>query len=412
VSGHLWDGDPVAEAHYFRTGDWPAMNGSPPREVLREAKTIVRRKRPLKRAAPEGLIRLSDVKIRAVSWLWRDRIPGGKITILDGDPGLGKSTVAVDLSARVSRGDDMPDGMPSRGPQNVLIVSGEDDLEDTIAPRIHAAGADMDRIFAMALRTDDEGEVIPFTIPDDLARLRKHIVDAEIAMAWIDPLMAFMSEHVQSHNDASMRKALAPLTLVAQETGCAIVPIRHLNKDSKNSTAMYRGGGSIAISGAARSVLLVARIPGEPEDSDRRVMAQVKSNLARRAPSLEFEVSERPLDNNPDASVSIIEWIGESSFSANALLSKPKKKTAREVAAAFLTETLVAEPLPAADVEELAADAEISKTTLKRARTDLDVHAFGKRGSDGKVQNWWWHLPGERVAGCQLCMSAKSQEVE
>ncbi len=354
-----------------------------------------------KRPSLDGLVRLSDVEERPLRWLWRGYIPRGKITVLDGDPSLGKSTVTLDIIARVTHEDgEMPDQKPHPEAQVALIVSGEDDLQDTIVPRLRAAGADVELIYSMALVTDDRGNVVPFTVPDDLGRLRQHIEQSEAVLVVIDPVMAFMSERVQTHNDASMRRALTPLAQVAQETGAAIVLLRHLNKDGSGGRAMYRGGGSIAIAAAARSVLLVAPKPGDPH---RRVMAQTKSNLAREVPSLEFEIE--PWPKEPD--IPIVRWRGKSEYAADDLLA-PKNNRGRALldAKAFVKDMLGEGPLPATEVTEAAAEAEITETTLKRARAALGVHAFAKRGPRGRVQRWFWHLPDAPVVGCDECPAA------
>jgi len=234
---------------------------------------------------PVGTL-VEDVAPERVSWLWRGRIPLGKITLIDGDPGTGKSALATDLAARVSVGRKFPDGTPCRA-GGVVIASAEDGLADTIRPRLDAAGADLSRVLALATVPDGDTERL-ISVPEDIGVIRRGIEQVQARLVVIDPLMAFLSGDVNSHRDQDVRRALAPLAKLAEETGAALVVVRHLNKSS-DGNALYRGGGSIGIVGQARSALLVAR---HPEDDRRRVLASLKSNLAEPAPSLAFTFTE------------------------------------------------------------------------------------------------------------------------
>ena len=204
---------------------------------------------------PERLgIRLDTVTPEHVSWLWPGRLPLGKVSLLDGDPGLGKSTVTLDIAARVSQGWAMPDGTGEGEPAGVVIVSAEDGLADTIVPRLVAAGADLSRIVALDKVPDDEGGH-PFVIPDDMPFLERAIADAGARLVIIDPLMAFLSGSTNSHRDQDVRRALARVHDIAERAGAVLWVVRHLNKTT-GGPAVYRGGGSIGIIGAARSGLL------------------------------------------------------------------------------------------------------------------------------------------------------------
>ena len=203
---------------------------------------------------PDGTVRLSDVKRELVRWLWQGRIPLGKITIIQGDPGLGKSTISLDLGARVSRGLPMPDGTFGIGPAGVLILSAEDGLSDTVRPRLEAAGADLDRVRAQTwVARPDKPPVIPSDLDAIAASIRKY----DVALTIIDPMMAFLGADVGSNNNQDIRRALAPVKAMAEELGVAVVFVHHLNKGS--GPAIYRGGGSIGISAAARCVLVVGK---------------------------------------------------------------------------------------------------------------------------------------------------------
>jgi hypothetical protein len=208
---------------------------------------------PAKETVDAGLwVCASEVQMEPISWLWEPYIALGKLTVLDGDPELGKSTLCFDLAARVTTGYQMPNGGVGIAPSNVIILSAEDAADDTIVPRLTAAGADLDRVHI--LRRNPHTEL---TLPDDIDKVRDatRILGAKFII--IDPLMAYLSPEVNAHRDQHVRRALAHFSALAEEFNCAVVVIRHLTKDDKGK-AMYRGGGSIGISGAARSVLLVA----------------------------------------------------------------------------------------------------------------------------------------------------------
>ena len=323
-----------------------------------------------------------------MAWLWPGRIALGKLTILDGDPGLGKSTLAYDLAARITSGRDLPTGEPSvRG--GALILSTEDGLGDTIRPRLEAAGADLARCLAVqALPGESEGdpERVP-VIPDDLPLLAHAARRVEARLLIIDPLMAHLGPKTNAYKDADVRRALAPLSRFAEAHGLAVVVIRHLNKMSGGSP-LYRGGGSIGLIGAARSGLLVGR---DPMDEDRLVLASVKSNLARKPDSLAFRVVSSPAD----ADVPVVAWEGACELGAADLLGSPSngpERSATKEAEAWLEAVLAESPLPAAQVYDLAEEAGIAKRTLKRAKRSLGVVAERVVGL-GSGGYWVWALP-------------------
>jgi hypothetical protein len=330
---------------------------------------------------------LSTVQPQRVEWLWPGRIPLGKLTILDGDPGLGKSVLSLDLAARVSRGLSMPfeDREPGmdREPGGVVLLSAEDDLEDTIRPRLDAAGADVGRVLALERIPDGDFHRLP-VLPGDLLFLKAAIRRVEAKLVIVDPLTAYLGADTNTHRDQDCRRALHPLAVLAQEKGVAVLVIRHLNKLIGNNP-LYRGGGSIALIGAARSGLLVGR---DPDNPDRRVLASTKCNLARLPVSLAFDLS---LADNGALRVG---WIGESPHTAESLLAAPKDdeergmlQTAQEVLRTILSNG----PRAAKDVRREARSAGIADRTLDRAKAALGVKAtligFGRDGE------WRWALP-------------------
>lgn len=334
---------------------------------------------------PKGTL-LSEVEKEDVVWLWESRIPRGKITILDGDPGLGKSAVTTDLAARVSVGRPFPDGTdcPEGG---VVLMNAEDGLADTIRPRLDAAGGDPSRVLALAEIPDesrpDQDRVL--SLPEDLRTIEEGIERVGAVLLLIDPLMAFLGGDTNAHKDQDIRRALASLKSMAERTGVAVVLVRHLNKGG-GGNPLYRGGGSIGIIGAARSGLIVAQDPNDPEGK-RRVLAGSKNNLAQMEESTSFQVVTAV---NGAARV---EWLGQSDLSATDLVKTPlddEEKSALDEAVEFLREELRGKPISARTIYKNAKDAGVSERTLKRAKSNLKVNS--EKEADG---SWSWALPDE-----------------
>lgn len=336
----------------------------------------------------------SEVKAERVTWLWEHRIPVGKVTLIDGDPGNGKSAMTTDFAARLTVGRPWPDGSPCKQ-GGVVICSAEDGEADTIRPRLDAAGGDPEKVLALAtVQTGDDGDERLLSIPEDLQVLENGIERVKAKLVIVDPLMAFLSPGVNAHKDQDVRRALAPLARLAEETGAAVLVVRHLNK-ATGGNALYRGGGSIGIVGAARSALLVAR---HPEDGDRRVLAGLKSNLAPSIPSLAFALTEA------DNGAVKVEWKGQSHLSADTLLEAPMDQDERQEAAALrdaVKELLVDnvgewEGTPKA-LYDLLADKdlsalpdrpdELSKRLIKLSRSQAGIKVSRTRKKDdaGKV---------------------------
>lgn len=336
---------------------------------------------------PDGVIGvlLSEVVPERVRWLWKSRIALGKLNLVDGDPGTGKSAATTDLAARVSAGKPWPDGAECEA-AGVVVCSAEDGLSDTIRPRLDAADGDPSKVLALSTVAVGDAERM-ISIPEDLPFIEAAIERVGAALVVIDPLMAFLSAETNSHRDQDVRRALAPLARLAERTGAAIVIVRHLNKATGGSV-LYRGGGSIGIVGAARSGLLIAK---HPEDDGRRVMASIKSNLAPPASSLVFALSEA------ENGAVRVDWKGESILDAAALLSAPTDPEERSVlqeAKDLIREMLSEGPAAASDIKQEARSADISERTLKTAKRELGVLTSregeaGKRGG-GK---WVWELP-------------------
>ena len=339
--------------------------------------------------SPVGTL-LSEIESEQVVWLWPERIPKGKVTLVDGDPGEGKSAMMTDLAARVSAGRTLPDGTLCEA-AGVVLLSAEDGVADTILPRVEAAGGNPSRVLALQTVGEGDAERLP-TLPDDLPLLQQAIERVEAVLVVIDPLMAYLSPKLNSHRDQDMRRALAPLARLAQETRTAVVVIRHLNK-TQGGNPLYRGGGSIGIIGAARSGLLVAK---DPEDEERRVLAALKCNLTKLPASLAFRLEEA------DNGAVRVRWCGESPLNADRLLAEPVSEERRNELAE-LGNTLVGlledsggswegEPRELRDALVERGDADISDRPDELSKRVLEV---GRVSSRLKASRGWRKRDGK-----------------
>lgn len=335
----------------------------------------------------EGLVNLADVEPEGVRWLWPGRVPLGKLTLLDGDPGLLKSTINLDLAARLSVGAAMPDGANSEvdGPAGTVLLTAEDGLADTVRPRLDAAEGDPELVAVVRHVPTAEGDLrLPHI--EDTPELKRALDAVDARLLVVDPLMAFLPADANSYRDQDVRRALAPLADLAENAGVAVIAVRHLNKSS-GSNPKYRGGGSIGLIGAARSGLLVGKDPDAPET--RRVLATTKANLSEHAPSLAY----RPVQAKNGAVR--VEWEGESEHSAHAVLDPPTgtERTARQEAADILREELRNGPRPVPELREVADRLGVTWRTVRRAADSIDVRKDKVGfGADG---HWEWSLPSE-----------------
>jgi hypothetical protein len=241
-------------------------------------------------ASEEHGVLLSNIKSKQLDWLWEKRIPRGKLTTLDGDPGLGKSLLTLDLAARITTGRPMPDGTP--GVQgSVLLVAPEDSATDTIKPRIEAAGGDPSHIRllnSVKQKNSWTGEtcLYSFTLSDHFLTFIDIIERTSPTLIIIDPLMAVLGSRISSYNDQKIRHVLSRLANMAHNTRCAFLIVRHLNKGSSENP-LYQGSGSIGIIATVRSGLLVIQ---HPSDEKQRLLVPIKNNYSEKASNLTYQV--------------------------------------------------------------------------------------------------------------------------
>ena len=320
------------------------------------------------------LIHMEDVQTREVNWLWYPYIPYGKITVIEGDPGEGKTTLALTLAALLSRGQPLPcdEDIPYE-PISIIYQTAEDGIDDTIKPRLEKANADCSKI-----RVIDETEK-ELSMTDE--RLEQAIAETNAKLVILDPIQAYIGSDIDMHRANEIRPVLKRLGIIAEKYGCAIVLIGHMNKAS-GSKSTYRGLGSIDIQATARSVLLVARIPDKP---NIRIMAQDKSSLAAAGDSIGFEISE---DRG-------FECVGPYDITVDELLAgkegRGRKKL--DVAIAFIKEYFGAESeVSSIDIEEEATRKGIKRNTLLSAKKKLGITAGNRKTTDGTMY-WTWVLP-------------------
>jgi archaellum biogenesis ATPase FlaH len=337
-------------------------------------------------------VTMADVETEEVTWLWERRIPSGKITLLEGDPDNGKSLITMDLAARVSRG--TLDILGTVGPlgtvDGVVILNAEDGLGDTVRPRLDAAGADLTKIRAIhPIKTDNT----LFRIPDDIDLLEREIEYVDAGLVIIDPLSAFMKGDPNKDNE--VRKALTPLADMASRTGVAVVVVRHFNKNV-DTKALYRGGGSIGIIGAARSALAVAK---HPNDDDANVLVAQKGNLSRKADTLSYTIGEA------DNGAPCILWGDIVNLNADEVLTGDTRVSEEARARVWLETYLEDGPKPSKNVTKDAEVEGIAERTLKRAKSGI-----ARSYRDGVV--WMMALVHQEGQGCQESQERQGGTVE
>jgi hypothetical protein len=334
------------------------------------------------------LVRLSDVRPQAIEWLWPDRFALGKLSLIAGNPGLGKSFLTLDVAARISTGaawPDDPDGV-TRDPASVVLLSAEDAVEDTIAPRLVTAGADMRRIVALeAVETrGDDGEPPErhFDLTRDLAALAAAIESVEgCRLVVIDPLTAYLGR-TDAHANADVRGVLAPLAKLAERYRVAVIGVSHFNK-AAGGAAIYRTMGSMAFVAAVRSAWGVVADPAERE---RRLLLPIKSNIAADPGGLAYGIA-----TGSDGSARVAWEPGRVDISADVALGGAGHAGPTELddAKRWLTDLLADGGLPAREVEAAARDAGYTTATLRRAKAALQVDSRKADFGGG----WIWVLP-------------------
>lgn len=329
---------------------------------------------------------METVEVEQIEWLLYPFIPFGKVTIIQGDPGEGKTTMVLQIIAKLTRGEPIVLNLQSQKeaqkdneenlkqevlsqdnpiqPVNVIYQTAEDGLGDTIKPRLLAAGADCSRVLVI----DDREQ--PLTMLD--VRLEEAIMQTKARMVVLDPIQGFLGTDVDMHRANEIRPLMKRVAVLAEKYHCAIILIGHMNKNS-NGKSSYRGLGSIDFQAAARSVLIVGRLKDEPET---RVMCHVKSSLAPEGKSVAFRLDKE----------TGFQWIGEYDISADDLLSGDARGQKSRIAKEFLLDILADGGMAQKKIEEEASKQGIKKKTLRNAKQELEIDSV-KRGNQ-----WFWIL--------------------
>jgi len=334
----------------------------------------------------------ADLAPQPVSWLWRYWLALGKLHILAGAPGQGKTTIAIDMAATVTSGGRWPDGSGCDA-GHVLIWSGEDDPADTLLPRLIAAGANKSRVhFVSGTRTD--GELRPFDPATDMAQLAElasRIRDVRLII--VDPVVSAVTG--DSHKNTEVRRALQPLVDLASTIGAALVGISHLSKGGQGQDPASRVVGSIAFTAVARVVLVAAKVKNQ-EGQDRRILARGKSNIGPDDGGFEYAIAQ--VEALPGIQASRIAWGTPVEGSARELLTDSETDSeadnAQAAATSFLLEVLKGDTVPVKSIEAEAEEAGLAWRTIRRASDALGVRK--RRGAENR---WYWSLADRSKRG-------------
>ena len=314
------------------------------------------------------IIRMSDVELTPVEWLWKPYLPFGKLSVLQGNPGEGKTYFAMHLAAAYTNGKLLPN-MERMEPFNVIYQTAEDGLGDTVKPRLIEAGADLDRVLVI-----DDSEV-QLTLSDE--RIEKAIVENNARLVIIDPIQAYLGADVDMNRANEVRPIFMRLGQVAQRTGCAILLIGHLNK-AAGMQSLQRGLGSIDIAAAVRSVMFIGKLKHDPT---MRILTHEKSSLAPPGASLAFSLGDE----------GGFRWVGEYDITADEMLSgiEPQRETKTQQAKDLICALLAGgKQVLSEDIDKAALERGIPGRTVRDAKRELG-DALKSKIVEGRKKVFW-----------------------
>ena len=387
--------DTEEDEEYLKYVPWEPGEPSPTHapDALAFINHLQKKQPPEQKASPVGKSRalltcIADVQSKKIDWLWPGRIALGKLTLIAGDPGLGKSLLTTALAAHISKGMPWPIDKEFCPTGDVVLLSAEDDPADTIRPRLDAAGADCNRVHILRAIQDkgENGKEVQrmFSFKRDVERLEEVLSSLpECRLLAIDPISAYL-DGTDSNNNSDIRGLFAPLAELAERHNVAILAISHLNK-SAGGSAMYRTMGSLAFVAAARAVFVVTKDQDNPE---RRLVLPVKINIARDSAGLAYSVV------TAENGAPVIAWEKEpvniTAAEALAPAESSEERTNTDWAIELLEEILANGPLSVAEIRKEAQGAGVSKKCLERAKVKLKIEPK----KVGYKEGWVWALPG------------------
>lgn len=330
--------------------------------------------------------RMADIRAEPISWLWKGRIARGKLTMLAGDPGLGKSQLTAFMASMVTNGSLWPVDRTSCPKGSVIFLSAEDDAADTIRPRLEAVSANLDKVFILdAVRCEDQYQR-SFSLKEDLERLETLLQEiGDVALVVIDPISAYLGG-TDSHKNSDIRALLAPLSEMASRHKVAFLGVTHLNKGQAQQ-ALQRVTGSLAFVAAARAAYIVGK---DPNDQERRLLLPIKNNIGDDQTGFAFTIEGLILPSGIETSRLLFESQLVTD-TADLVLSSDdngEERAALDEAKEFLTD-ICSFPRTAKQVYLQGEEAGHSRATIRRAQRELGI----KPKKDGKSGPWVWRLP-------------------
>ena len=338
-----------------------------------------------------SLRRASEIDAVGISWVWRGWLARGKMQLIGGQPGAGKTTLAIKIAATVSACERWPDGSFATS-GNVVIWSGEDDPADTLVPRLSASGADLEKVFVVEHVIEDN-QRRSFDPAKDIVSLRHAIEKAGgAALIIVDPVVSAVA--ADSHKNSETRRALQPLVDLAREANAALLGIHHFSKGTAGREPIERITGSVAFGALARVVMVAAKEPdAEDGTAGRRIFARAKSNIGPDDGGFAYSLDLVPMPGHPDITASVAVWGDRIDGTAKEMLAVAEADdngdaTVLQEATDFLVDLLADGPKPTREIKKAATDCGLSWATVRRAQHDLKI----KPAKRGMADGWEWSL--------------------
>ncbi|WP_236450482.1 AAA family ATPase [Stutzerimonas stutzeri] len=357
-------------------------------------------------------IQATSITPTAIHWAWPGWLALGKLTILAGAGGTGKTTLTIGLAATITSGGRWPDGEPCRERRSVVIWSSEDDASDTIVPRLIASGADLRKVYILQGRVNGLGETQPFDPAKDIDLLAAEMERiGDVGLIMIDPIVSAVSGDMHRAND--VRRALQGLVDLAEQHDCAVLGITHFSKGSADKNPAERVLGSQAFGALARTVLVAAK----QEDSELRVLARAKSNIAVDDGGCSYTIEECTVGEG--ITTTRVLWGGKIEGTAREILAdvesqnQDERRTELDGACDFLRDLLAFGPVPTNQIKKDADGNGLTWATVRRAQKTIGAVAKKEGGAfGGGKQQWVWSLPAEGAQHRQKMLTENYEHLQ